>query len=150
MPPRRAPWADATDDSEPDDLPILLARTPPLRLPPFGVFLSAYLRGLGVATVSRRSMEEVQRVLQTHPRAAVVLGRSRLWDIVFYVSIDPQVKAQHVIDYLIALHSGNFTFDHLRIWLLLLQIESYVDFSSPDLNQVLYPGCELPAARPAQ
>lgn len=73
-------------------------------------------------------MRGIQDILQKRPHTAIVLHGSRLWDVVFYVPLDPQVKAQHVIDYLIAQHTGDLTDDHLCLWLLLLRTESSVDF----------------------
>lgn len=94
-------------------------------------------------------MMGIQHILQTHPRAAVVLYNCRLWDVVFYISFDTAVKAQHVIQYLVAVHAGDVTQAQGNLWLQLLRIESYVDFSCPLLWRVLYPGRELPPSRRA-
>ena len=152
MPPRRRPWADEEDDCADADAtpPMGLAPRPPLqrREPPFGVFLRAYLAGLGDPTVSRGSMIRIQQVLQTHPHTAILLHQSPLWDVIFHISLYPERKADHVVEYLVAVHNGGLCQSVCLYWLQLLRIECYVDFACPRLWRALFPRCSLPPTRP--
>lgn len=129
-------------------MPMLAVHPPRPALSPIGVFPRGYLRGFGDASVSRGPTRCIQRILRMRPYIVIVVHGSRLWGLVFYVSFDPAVKAQHVVDYLVAMRARDLTCAQLGLWLQLLRSESYGDFASPRLWRVLYPGHDLPLARP--
>ena len=93
-------------------------------------------------------MCRIQQVLQMHPRTALVLHRSPRWDVVFHISLHPAAKADHVVDYLIAVHNDGVCPSVRIYWLQLLRIECYVDFACPRLWRVMFPTRSLPAMRP--
>ena len=152
MPPVRRSWADEEDSFSDAEPPPPFVPPPQALLrrgePPLGVFLRAYLSGLGDPTVSRASMRLIQQVLRTHPRTAVVLHRSPLWDVVFHISLHPTTKANHVVEYLVAVHNDGLSPSVRLYWLQLLRIECYVDFACSRLWRVLFPTHPLPATRP--
>lgn len=149
MPPKRPPWADEDDSSSAATAVDPAAAAPARRpgVPPFGVFLRAFLNGLADAAVSRESMRCIQAILQHHPQSATLLQGSCLWYVIFYIDLNPATKAHHVIAYLVAAHNNSVEQHQRTVWLQALRLESLVDFPYPILWTVLYPHRALPPAR---
>lgn len=114
---------------------------------PFSVLLLAFLRGLGDPTVSKHSLRVLQHCLQEHPRAAERTHGTLVYDLIFFSSLDPLVKVDHVSSYLRAFWSGAISWETLALWQKFLQIECYVDFACPVLSVALYGGNHSPVSR---